>query len=221
MIRSNEDSAGQYKHPANGRPSGWNLSCETINTSVIKHIIINMFGQGIEMKNIRILIDNIDISKVLKEVNSYPDNWNFDTRRQRFLKYHEHTETINLVQGYDPDPKVRDVRDSHTYRPTKLYDYYPETIKILKSFFPVGLSRIAIIKLKAGKRVHPHFDGGKYYEVRDRYHLVLTGSYEYFVGGESQQVSPGMLFWFDNKKVHSAFNNTTEDRISVIFDVEH
>jgi len=171
------------------------------------------------MKNIRILINNIDVNKILEEIN--PDHWAVDTRRQRFLKEHEHTEIIHLVQGYDPDPTVKDVRNSHTYRPTELYNLYPVTLEILKSFFPVGLSRIAIIKLKAGKKVLPHDDGGEYYKVRDRYHLVLTGSYEYLVEGESRQVSPGMLFWFDNKKVHSAFNNTTEDRISVIFDVEH
>jgi hypothetical protein len=172
------------------------------------------------MTDIHIVNDNIDVSKIIKELNINASDWLVDTKRQTYLREQIHTETINLVKGYDPDPAVRDVRDSHTYKITELYYHYPETIKILKTYFPVGLSRIAIVKLKAGKEVYPHIDLGKYYKVRHRYHLVVTGSYLYHVGNESKQVHPGTLFWFDNKKMHSAFNNTTEDRISVIFDVE-
>jgi mannose-6-phosphate isomerase-like protein (cupin superfamily) len=173
------------------------------------------------MKNIRILYNNIDVKTILEEIIT--DHWAVNTSRQR-LKEHVHTETISLVQGYEtvPDPKskYKDARNSHAYRPTSLYEHYPETLKTLKTFFPVGLSRIAIIKLKAGKRVFPHFDHGRYYEARNRYHLVVTGSYEYTVGDETEQILPGMLFWFDNQQTHSAFNNSEEDRISVIFDVE-
>lgn len=172
------------------------------------------------MSNIRIISEKIDVSKIIDELNMHPEHWLVDTRRQRNLPEQLYTETINLVIGYDPNPAVKDVRDSHTYKPAPLYEYYPETIKILKTLFPVGLSRVAIVKLKPSKPVLPHIDLGTYYKVRDRYHLVISGSYLYQVEEESKQVSAGTLFWFDNKKDHAAFNNTLEDRISVIFDVE-
>ena len=39
MERGNEDLAGHYKHPANGRPTGWHsLLCEE-NGSVLKCIV--------------------------------------------------------------------------------------------------------------------------------------------------------------------------------------
>jgi len=174
-------------------------------------------------KNIKILINEIDISNILKEINAKPENWLVDTRRQTILNHlHQHTEVIHLVKGHetDPNPEYKDARHSQAYKPTPLYEQYPETLKTLKSFFPIGLSRIAIVKLKAGKRVYPHFDHGKYYEARNRYHIVVTGSYEYTVGNETQRVSSGMLFWFNNQETHSAFNDSAEDRISIIFDVE-
>jgi hypothetical protein len=173
------------------------------------------------MSDIHIVSNKINVSKIIDEIDMYPDHWLVDTRRQETLHEQIHTETINLVLAYDPNPKVKDVRDSHTYRPSLLCKYYPETMKILKTYFPVGLSRVAIVKLKPGKMVSPHIDLGKYYEIRHRYHLVIKGSYLYQVEEEGKQVSPGTLFWFNNKKNHSAFNNTSEDRISVIFDVEY
>jgi quercetin dioxygenase-like cupin family protein len=51
--------------------------------------------------------------------------------------------------------------------------------------------------------------------------LCLQGSYLYNVGGETQQIVPGMFFWFDNKKSHWAFSNGTEDRITFVFDLPH
>jgi len=172
------------------------------------------------MSNIKTISETVDVSKIVDELNMHPEHWLVDTRRQLFLSVQMHTETINLVVGYETNPKITDIRNSHSYRPGPLYEYYPETIKMLKTFFPVGLSRIAIVKLKSSKLVLPHIDLGTYYKVRDRYHLVISGSYLYQVEEESKQVTAGTLFWFDNKKVHSALNNSSEDRISVIFDVE-
>jgi len=63
-------------------------------------------------------------------------------------------------------------------------------------------------------------DGGEYYKTRHRYHLAITGSYLYTVEDQRKQVNPGTLMWFNNKRVHSSYNNSAEDRISVIFDVE-
>jgi len=163
-------------------------------------------------KNIKILTTGIDVGGILKEINDNPADWLFDTKRQNKWYQQQHTQSIPLVKAHGDDP--------NSYKPTPLYDHYPETLRTLKAFYPVGLSRINIVKLTAGMRVYPHFDHGKYYETRNRYHLTVTGVYEYTVGDEIQLTQPGILFWFDNKQVHSSFNNSQNDRISVIFDVE-
>ena len=74
--------------------------------------------------------------------------------------------------------------------------------------------------MPAGGKVYPHKDGGEYYENKDRFHLVLSGYYDYTVDDETQRFGAGDLFWFDNKKMHSSINATPIPRISLIFDVE-
>ena len=169
--------------------------------------------------NISIITKDIDVSAIAKEINSQPENWLLDTKRQTNLYEQVNTEIINLVKSWSPTP-LADPRDNHQYKPTKLYDLYPETMQAVGRYFPAGLSRVAIVKLKPGKQVFPHIDSGEYYKIRHRYHLAITGSYLYIVEEQRKQINPGTLFWFNNKRVHASYNNTSEDRISVIFDVE-
>jgi hypothetical protein len=171
------------------------------------------------MNNIAIITRDIDVSAIVKEINSQPENWLLDTKRQDRLYEQTNTETINLVKAWSPTP-LADHRNNHQYKPTNLYDLYPETMKAVNRYFPAGISRVAIVKLKPGKQVFPHVDDGEYYKARHRYHLAITGSYLYTVEDDRRQINPGTLMWFNNKRVHSSYNNTAEDRVSVIFDVE-
>jgi len=171
------------------------------------------------MTNISIVARDLDISKIKLEIDSQPENWLIDTKRQDRLYEQTNTETINLVKAWSATP-LADHRDNHEYRPTKLYDRYPETMNLVNRYFATGISRVAIVKLLPGKQVFPHIDAGEYYKRRHRYHLAISGSYLYTVEDDRRQIHPGTLFWFNNKQVHSSYNNTDTDRISVIFDVE-
>jgi hypothetical protein len=63
------------------------------------------------------------------------------------------------------------------------------------------------------------------YGNKDRFHLILSGKYEFTVGqdrsigGETLVFSKGELWWFDNKMYHSSFNHSDEDKINLVFDV--
>ena len=82
------------------------------------------------------------------------------------------------------------------------------------------LYRVSIVHLSAGGKVYPHIDIGDYYKNKNRFHLVLSGYYNYTVDGETQRLGAGDLFWFNNKKIHSSANATPIPRISLVFDVE-
>ncbi|MBY0400881.1 aspartyl/asparaginyl beta-hydroxylase domain-containing protein [Myxococcota bacterium] len=83
------------------------------------------------------------------------------------------------------------------------------------------LGRAKIVNLPPGGRVLPHVDRGEYYAHRDRYHLVIASSGCGMQAGDEQVVMrPGELWWFDNKAEHFAWNDTSEPRIHLIFDVE-
>lgn len=170
--------------------------------------------------NFSIITKNFDVSKARAEIQAQPKNWLIDTKRQDTLYEQSGTETINLVKAWSPTP-LADHRDNHKYQPTELFTKYPETLKLIYKYFPPELvARIAIVKLLPGKFVFPHVDAGEYYKNKHRYHIAITGSYIYTVEDTRRQIEPGMLFWFDNKQVHCSWNNTNEDRISVIFDVK-
>jgi hypothetical protein len=78
-----------------------------------------------------------------------------------------------------------------------------------------------IVRLKPFGQVYKHYDFGKYYDMRDRFHLVLqskTGSL-LTSGDEAQILKTGELWWFNNSLEHQAFNDSDEWRIHVIFDI--
>ena len=175
------------------------------------------------LQSIFVVSINIDVLDMLKEVLLQPENWFVDTYRQKNIEVQKETESINLVKGVlasNQKPSIRAMQSSHLYQKTDLYKKYPAIVSWLNKKFPQGLSRIAIIKLPPGGKVYPHTDFGEYYRARNRYHLVLSGEYNYFVNDEVLHARPGMLFWFNNDLIHYSQNISREDRIAVVFDVE-
>lgn len=87
-----------------------------------------------------------------------------------------------------------------------------------KNGFP-KLERCGFLSLPIDGKVGKHIDEGSYYQTRDRYHLSIQGRYLYTCGDDEAIIEPGTLFWFDNKKLHSAQNIGDEVRITFVFDV--
>jgi len=83
------------------------------------------------------------------------------------------------------------------------------------------LSRAKVVRLPAGAKVYPHIDRGEYYRIRDRYHLVFQTAPGNLLRCDDEEVhmKRGELWWFDNKKMHSAINASERDRIHFIFDL--
>jgi hypothetical protein len=78
-----------------------------------------------------------------------------------------------------------------------------------------------VLSLEVGGEVGQHIDEGKYYLTKDRYHLSILGRYRYTVGGESVDVEPGTLLWFNNKLMHGTHNIGDCTRVTFVFDVPH
>src|SRR6185312_11770638 len=84
------------------------------------------------------------------------------------------------------------------------------------------LARATLVRLKPGGKVYEHIDEGEYYKKRNRYHLVLQSPNGSVLnsGGENVTMRNGELWWFDNKKMHSALNYGDDWRIHIIFDMQ-
>lgn len=195
------------------------------------------------MKHIKIIEQNLDVSSICEEVvvkNS--DNWRKNLQlikdgkihctpnRSKFEKdviliggpynvglseeNHTYEQWVKNGNRYD-DPSVE-------FRKTEMFDDYPLLMQYLYSRFPslkTELARIIISKLYPGDKVVKHHDFGRSYR-KNRFHFSIQGTYKYYVADEELTITPGTLFWFDNKQLHWAENVGGVDRISVIFDID-
>jgi len=111
-----------------------------------------------------------------------------------------------------------------------IYSNYKELPKFLLWFVETyggEIKKASYYLIPVGRKIVKHRDGSTFSKDKDRFHLVISGSYAYTVSedrGETQEdeknvFKEGELWWFDNKKYHEAENNDTVDRISLVFDV--
>lgn len=177
------------------------------------------------MNNIKIIKTGINVSKILKQLDQYPEDWEGQ-------KKVDSTESL-LSRGYDDLPvgvlqlvigTVKDAKDfvgdSELSVPTPAYKHHTEMIGFLKRNFK-KFDRCGFLSLAPGGEVGQHIDEGTYYQTRDRYHLAIKGKYRYTVGGESHVVEPGTLLWFNNKLMHGTEVIGDEVRVTFVFDVPH
>ncbi len=162
-----------------------------------------------------------DMTDFKREIEAFPAAWYFDTSRSNAFYEHRDTESISLRHG---KAKMGEMfRNIHETFDTILYPHFPSAKKFMDHFiekYGGECGRIAIVKLHPEKEVVPHIDEGDYYRARDRFHLVISGMYQYTVAGETDVFTEGDLFWFDSQKIHQAKSISNQGRISMIFDIK-
>jgi mannose-6-phosphate isomerase-like protein (cupin superfamily) len=177
------------------------------------------------MNNIRIIKTGINVSKILKQLNQYPEDWGSQRHivgvksllDQGFPKVY--AGVLQLVMG-GIETVNQYVGDTEICIPTPAAQRHTEVIKFLKRNFG-KFSRCGFLSLPVGGEVGQHIDIGSYYQTRDRYHLSIQGRYIYTVGDESVTVEPGTLLWFNNKLSHGTKNVGDCVRVTFVFDVPH
>lgn len=178
------------------------------------------------MDNIRIIKTGINVSKILRQLKEYPEDWgsqkNIEGARSIVDDFGFDdlpVGALQLVMGGVEHPD-QFVGDTEICIPTPAAKHHTEIIGFLKRNFK-KFSRCGFLSLPVGGTVGMHIDVGNYYLTRDRYHLSILGRYRYFVGDESVVVEPGTLLWFNNKLPHGTENIGDTTRITFVFDVPH
>ena len=178
-------------------------------------------------KCIKVVDTKINVTKVIEQLKKNPQDWD----------HQKHIEDVQslLDRGFDDLPvralqlimggvksKEDFVGDSEINIKTPAYQHHSEIRKILKKEFSgEEIHRCGFLSLPIDEIVGAHIDEGTYYLTRDRYHLSISGRYQYFVGNETVIVDPGTLFWFNNKLPHGTVNIADEVRITFVFDILH
>ena len=177
------------------------------------------------MDNIRVIKTGLNVSKILAQLQKYPEDWGIQTRVdgvKSMLNYgfpEVQAGVLQLVMGGVED--INDyVGDTDICIPTPAIKHHTEVISFVKRHFK-KFSRCGFLSLPIGGEVGQHIDVGGYYQTRDRYHLAIQGAYDYTVGGETVTVNPGDLIWFNNKLSHGTKNVGDCVRITFVFDVPH
>lgn len=183
------------------------------------------------MKNIKIIETGIDVTPIVNQLELYKDDWGNAKRTKGSSRQDPHTklvtsDVLQLVMGGVDSPDEF-VGDTEITIPTEAVTRHTEIQRFLASKFSCPIGRCAFLKTPEGEITGKHIDQGKYYLTKDRYHLSISGTYEYTVWDDGENddtkevvnIEPGTFFWFDNKKNHMAKNTSNGDRIAFIFDV--
>ena len=176
---------------------------------------------------IKIIKTGINVKKVVDQLKKYPQDWD----HQKHLKDSQSlvdmgfadlpVSALQLIMG-GVKRKGDFVGDSEINIKTPAYEHHSEIRKIIrKEFDNRELHRCGFLSLPVDEIVGAHIDEGTYYLTRDRYHLSIVGTYQYFCGTDTTIVEPGTLLWFDNKLPHGTVNIGDETRITFVFDMPH
>lgn len=143
-----------------------------------------------------------------KKVWWVSDKWCLDNEYDYFVKDAK-IACVPLIAGKQ-EPYVK----------TPFYALFPQLTDLVHKKFGENLSRINIQKIKPESCYDIHIDQGEYFLGVDRYSLALNQEYFFKVANQTVKINAGDLFWFNNKKPHGAFNESTNERIAVIIDVQ-
>lgn len=177
------------------------------------------------LDNIRIIKTGINVSKILKQLEKYPNDWGIQKTMEGALSMLDRgfpeiqAGVLQLVMG-GVENLDQYVGDTDICIETPAYKRHTEIVGFMKRNFK-NPSRCGFLSLPIGGIVGKHIDIGDYYLTRDRYHLSIQGTYRYSVGDESVIVEPGTLLWFNNKLEHGTENLGDCIRITFVFDVPH
>jgi hypothetical protein len=177
------------------------------------------------LDNIRIIKTGINVSKILKQLERYPNDWGVQKTMEGALSMLDRgfpevqAGVLQLVMG-GVENLDQYVGDTDICVETPAYKRHTEIVRFMKRNFK-NPSRCGFLSLPIGGYVGKHIDIGNYYLTRDRYHLAIQGTYRYSVGDESVIVEPGTLLWFNNKLEHGTENVGDCVRITFVFDVPH
>jgi|LakMenE01Jun11ns_1017448.scaffolds.fasta_scaffold9958406_2 hypothetical protein len=137
-----------------------------------------------------------------------------------------HLRTHKLEQN---TPRTREaVSDIIECKDSSVRYMYPQINSMIEWCYSVvngkELGRIMVVKLLPGGRVIPHIDTGLYFQRYHRFHVpITTNSQVLFIGPADNKpihMPKGILCQLMNRQLHGVENNSNDDRIHIIVDID-
>ena len=175
------------------------------------------------MRNFQYL-GSVNVTKLAHAVYRQPELWNQNDIRSTYPGT-PHAEVDDIILRWNVDKDIDGVINGKECCNQESYLCLPGARELVFDLmrFVEGeqLGRLLITRIKPGGAIEPHEDMGASAEYYDRYHIVLQGEKGnmFYCDTEQVQMLTGEVWWFDNKKTHSAVNNSATDRIHMIIDI--
>jgi hypothetical protein len=179
------------------------------------------------MQYFRQIAGAVDVMPLLNAVTVRADLWDAETARTTHPGS-AHSEVSDILLRFNDLSVSRDVgvvADQHESinHPAmfQLPQVRPVVFDLMRRVEGERLGRLIITRLRPGRIIAPHVDGGEHAAYYDRYLVTLwnqPGSV-FKAGDEEVFMKAGDVWWFDNGVEHSVVNHSADDRITLIVDI--
>lgn len=184
-------------------------------------------------ENYKHISSNIHLAKQLKSFFSLEENsklWDINITRQTTTEALRNTKMIGLRVNTDETNQAKTTLEWNnsltlTNDPiVHFIPYFRDVYRYINLLFygkcSIELGRVFFSKLSANSVIDLHTDTGKYFEYYDRFHFVIDGNDEniFYIREEPIVLKTGNVYWVNNHVPHRLENNSSTDRINLIFD---
>lgn len=174
------------------------------------------------MIHFRQILSNIDVQPLLSQLRGNPQLWSAQSEWTQGKVGSAIYETDNIVLRYNRSslPGLNDWD-----RPAFAILSAAQSIifDLMRAIPGEHLGKVIITRLRAGEKIDWHIDqmppGIPVYFQRYQIPLSVAPGVSFMVGEEELYMAPGTAWWFDNQVSHAVFNNSSEDRISMLTDI--
>lgn len=172
------------------------------------------------MRNWHLLAGNIDVMPLMASITRQPELWDTQQFLKQFPPFYE-TDTLYLrfpmhTDGWDNHEAV--FQDAWF----KLPEAHSHVWALMNAIHGVRLGRVMVNRLPPGATIARHRDMPEHTMRWRRHHLVLHGlpGAVMQVGDEIVPMLTGALFWFNAAVEHEVVNDSMDDRLSMIIDIQ-
>lgn len=178
------------------------------------------------MHNFQRLLTGLAVEPLLDALRARPELWWMRTERQTAPGSPHHDTEAIWLRG------PREISLWSVFNDLASFDY-PEMAAVIEPLHALmgdvlrqvgsrNLGRVMLVRLAPGGVIDPHEDQGRYAKAFSRFHLVLQADRgnEFECDGETVNMEPGELWWFNHRGQHAVRNGSDSWRIHLIFDCQ-
>lgn len=185
------------------------------------------------MRNFYRLAQNVDVIPLMTRLARSEELWNQHRFRTTFENT-PHGEVDDILLRFS-DPSIAKDGDTQAVMADTKAVWLPPSVllpevqsivlDLMRRVNAYALDRLILTRLKTGGRILPHADNqGEYVHDRDRarFHVVLQGlpGSLYRTGDETVQMLTGEVWWFNALVEHEVQNNSVDDRVHLLVDLQ-